>query len=63
MLTAGAGALMGAILPETQQEREMLSDAGRQIGNAVRDTVDQATTKAEDAMDKAEEKVTSGATS
>ena len=62
-IAAGAGALMGAILPETQQEREMLSDAGRQIGNAVRDTVDQATTKAEDAMDKAEEKVTSGASS
>jgi hypothetical protein len=60
-IALGAGALIGAILPETPQEREMLSDAGRQIGNAVRDTVDQATTKAEEAMDKAEEKVTSGA--
>ncbi|HJP70277.1 MAG TPA: DUF3618 domain-containing protein [Candidatus Limnocylindria bacterium] len=62
-IALGAGALIGAVLPETQQEREMLSDAGRQIGNAVRDTVDQATARAEDAMDKAEEKVTSGASS
>jgi hypothetical protein len=60
-IAVGAGALIGAILPETQQEREMLSDAGRQIGNVVRDTVDQATSKAEVAMDKAEEKVTSSA--
>jgi hypothetical protein len=59
-IALGAGALIGAVLPETQQEREMLSDAGRQIGNTVRDTVDQATSKAEQAMDKAEEKVTSG---
>jgi hypothetical protein len=62
-IALGAGALVGAIVPETQQEREMLSDAGRQIGNAVRDTVDQATSKAEQAMDKAEEKVTSGSSS
>jgi hypothetical protein len=62
-IALGAGALMGAILPETRQEREMLSDAGRQVGNAVRDAVDQATTKAEEAMDTAEQKVTSGASS
>jgi hypothetical protein len=62
-IAVGAGALVGAIVPETRREREMLSDAGRQIGNAVRDTVDQATSKAEEAMDKAEEKVTSGSSS
>ena len=60
-IALGAGALVGAILPETRQEREMLSDAGRQIGTVVRDAVDQATTKAEEAMDTAEEKVSSGA--
>jgi ElaB/YqjD/DUF883 family membrane-anchored ribosome-binding protein len=62
-IALGAGALIGAVLPETAQEREMLSDAGRQVGNVVRDTVDQATTKAEEAMDRAEEKVTSGSSS
>lgn len=59
-IAVGAGALIGAVLPETPQEREMLGDAGRQIGNAVRDTVDEAAAKAEDAMDRAEQKVTSG---
>jgi hypothetical protein len=57
----GAGAVIGALVPETPQEREMLGDASRQIGTAVRDTVDQATTKAEEAMDEAERTVTSGA--
>lgn len=59
-IAAGAGALIGAVIPETPQEREMLGDAGRQIGTAVRDTVDEATSKAEEAMDRADEKVTSG---
>lgn len=59
-IALGAGALIGAILPETRQEREMLADASREVGNAVRDTVDKASTKAEEAMDRAEEKVTSG---
>jgi Protein of unknown function (DUF3618) len=55
----GAGAVIGALVPETTQEREMLGDASRQIGSAVRDTVDQAATKAEEALDEAEAKVTS----
>jgi hypothetical protein len=57
----GAGAVIGALVPETPQEREMLGDASRQIGSAVRDTVDQATTKAEEAMDEAERTVTAEA--
>jgi hypothetical protein len=57
----GAGAVIGALVPETPQEREMLGDASRQIGTAVRDTVDQATTKAEEAMDEAERTVTAEA--
>jgi hypothetical protein len=55
----GAGAVIGALVPESTQEREMLGDASRQIGTAVRDTVDQATTRAEEALDGAEDKVTS----
>ncbi len=60
-IAAGAGAVLGSLLPETPQEREMLGDASRQFGNTVRDTVDQAATKAEEQMDKAEEKVATGA--
>lgn len=60
-IAIGAGALVGSIVPETSQERDMLGDASRQIGNTVRDTVDQATTKAEETLDRAEEKVSSPA--
>ncbi len=55
----GAGAVVGALAPETTQEREMLGDASRQIGTAVRGTVDQVTTSAEEALDEAEMKVSS----
>ncbi len=47
-IAAGAGAVVGSILPETPQEREMLGDASRQVTSAVRDTVEQATSKAEE---------------
>jgi hypothetical protein len=56
-IAIGAGALVGSVLPETPQEREMFGDASRQVGNTVRDTVDQATTKAEESLDRVEEKV------
>jgi len=59
-IALGAGALIGAVLPETPQEQRVLGDASRTVGETVRDTVDQAATKAEEQMDKAEEKVTSG---
>jgi ElaB/YqjD/DUF883 family membrane-anchored ribosome-binding protein len=58
-VAAGAGAVVGALVPETAPEREMLGDASRQIGTAVRDTVGQATTKAEEALDEAALKVSS----
>ena len=60
-IAIGAGALVGSIVPETSQERDMLGDASRQVGNTVRDTVDQATTKAEETLDRAEEKVSAPA--
>ena len=59
-IALGAGALIGAILPETPQERDLLSDASRQLGSTVRDAVDEASMKAEETMDRAEDKVTSG---
>ena len=60
-IAIGAGALVGSIVPETSQERDMLGDASRQVGNTVRDTVDHATSKAEETLDRAEEKVSSPA--
>ena len=36
-IAIGAGAVVGSILPETSQEREVLGDASRQVTSAVRD--------------------------
>jgi hypothetical protein len=58
-VAAGAGAVVGALIPETPQEREMLGDASRQVGIAVRDAVDEASIKAEEAVDQTEAEVTS----
>jgi uncharacterized protein DUF3618 len=60
-IALGAGAVVGALVPTTPQERELLSDARREIGSTVHDAVDRAATKAEEAFDRTEEKVTSGA--
>lgn len=56
-IAVGAGAVIGSLVPETPKEREVLGDASRQVTSAVRDTVDQATTKAEKTMDRVEEQV------
>jgi hypothetical protein len=58
-IALGAGAVVGSVLPETPQEREMLGDASRQVGSVVKETVDKATTKADETLDRAEEKVVS----
>jgi hypothetical protein len=59
-VAVGAGAVVGTILPETSQEQEMLGDASRQVSIAVRDAVDEASTKAEESMDRTEAKISSG---
>ena len=53
-IAIGAGALVGALIPETPPERQMLGDASRAVGETVRDTVGQATDRAEEALDKVE---------
>ena len=53
-IAVGAGAVIGALVPETPQERQVLGDASRQIGTTVRDSVGQVTQKAEESLDKAE---------
>jgi hypothetical protein len=53
-IAIGAGALIGALLPETEKEREMLGDASRQVGETVRDSVSEAGQQAEQKLDEAE---------
>ncbi len=53
-IAIGTGAVVGALVPETPQERQVLGDASQKIGTAVRDTVDQVTQKAEEGLDRAE---------
>ena len=60
-IAAGAGAAIGSLVPESSKEREMLGDASRQVTSTVRDTVGDVTTKAEETMDRVEEKVGSPA--
>ncbi len=56
-IAIGAGVLAGTILPETQQERQLLGDASRQVADTVRQTVDDVATKAEETLDETEEKI------
>jgi ElaB/YqjD/DUF883 family membrane-anchored ribosome-binding protein len=60
-IAAGAGALIGSLVPETTKEREVLGEASRQVGTLVRDTVDEAATKADETLDQADEKVSAPA--
>jgi hypothetical protein len=56
-IALGAGAVVGALVPETQQERQVLGEASQKIGTTVRDTVGQVTQKAEETLDQAESKL------
>jgi hypothetical protein len=58
-VAVGAGAVVGTLIPETPKEREVLGDASRQVGIAVKDAVDEASTKAEEAIDRTEAEITS----
>ena len=56
-IAIGAGAVAGSIIPETPQEQQFLGDASRQVASTVRDTVDEVANKAEETLDKTEQKV------
>jgi len=58
-IAVGAGALVGALVPETEQEREILGDASREVGTAARDLVDDAGQQAEQALDETERSLSS----
>ena len=55
----GAGAVVGALVPETQQEREMLGEASQKVGSTVRDTVSEAMSTVEEKASEAEQKIAS----
>lgn len=55
----GAGAVVGTLVPETQQEREMLGEASQKVGSTVRDSVSDAMSTVEEKAAEAEEKITS----
>lgn len=57
-IALGAGAVIGALIPETPHEERMLGDASRAVGETVRDTVAEATDRAESEMDKMERQQT-----
>ena len=50
----GVGAVVGALVPETDQERELLAKPAEQVSSTVRDTVNQAMDKVEERADEAE---------
>ena len=60
-IAAGVGAVVGSIVPGTHQERDVIGGASQQVTSAVRDTVEQVTSKAEEKLDEVEDKVGSPA--
>jgi ElaB/YqjD/DUF883 family membrane-anchored ribosome-binding protein len=60
-IAAGVGAVLGSLLPETEKEREVMGDASRQVTSAVRDTVDEATSRVETTLDRTEAEISSPA--
>lgn len=59
VVAIGAGAVVGALVPETQPEREMLGETSQQVSGAINETVSQAMDKVEEQADKAEEQLAS----
>jgi hypothetical protein len=56
-IALGAGALVGAVLPETPEQRA-LAEPARAVGETVRQAVSDATDRIEESLDKAEQRST-----
>lgn len=56
-IAAGAGAVIGALMPSTPAEQQVMGDASRQVGETVREKVGDVTQSAEQSVDELEEKV------
>lgn len=59
-VAAGLGAVVGALLPETQPERDVLGDASAKVATTVRDTVSETLDKVEQQADRVEHQVSQG---
>jgi len=57
-VAAGAGALVGALVPSTQVEREKLAEPAQKVAGSVRDNVSTAMDKVEEQADQVQERVT-----
>jgi hypothetical protein len=55
-IAAGAGAVVGALVPESTAEQHVMGEASRTVGETVREKVSEATDKAEETLDRVEEK-------
>ena len=58
-VAAGAGALVGALVPSTHAEREKLAEPAQKVAGSVRDNVSTAMDKVEEQADQVQERVTS----
>ena len=56
-IAAGAGAVLGALVPGTPAEKQVMGDASRQVGETVRDKVGEATGLAQETIDQVGEAV------
>ena len=54
----GVGAVVGALVPETEPERQILSKPAEQVSTAVRDTVDEAMDKVDERAEEAQRELT-----
>ena len=54
----GVGAVVGALVPETEPERQILSKPAEQVSTAVRDTVSEAMDKVDERAEEAQRELT-----
>jgi len=57
-VAAGAGALVGALVPSTPVEREKLAEPAQKVAGSVRDNVSTVMDKVEEQADQVQERVT-----
>ncbi|MEP6681182.1 MAG: DUF3618 domain-containing protein [Chloroflexota bacterium] len=59
-VAAGAGALVGALIPATEAERQVLAEPAQKVAGTVRDNVSTAMDKVEEQADKIQQKAEIG---
>jgi len=56
-VAAGAGALVGALVPSSQAERKVLAEPAQKVAGSVRDDVSTAMDRVEEKVDDVQERV------